>query len=108
MGYRVLISIDAECACERFMQQPFQAFIVDVGTAGEEGLHAMNKVLSDAKLFSLECVGILILSETQADWQDRANAIEGATVLLRPVTMKQITTVLRERLPSEDEHPDEV
>ncbi len=107
MGYRVLISIDAERACERFMKQPFHAFIVDAGTAGEEGLQAMNRVMGESKLQSLACTGILILSEEQADLQKKANSIDGATIMVRPVTMKQITNVLREQLPFEMEEEQE-
>ena len=105
MGYRVLISIDAQRACERYMQQPFDGFIVDVGTAGEDGLFAMNKVMGEAGLQSMPVVGILILSENQSELQHQAGEIHGATVLVRPVTMKQIATVLRERLPIEAPQP---
>jgi serine/threonine protein kinase len=107
MGYRVLISIDANRACERYAQQPFQAFIVDGGTTGEDGLYAMSKVMSEAGLQSLPCVGILILSEEQVDWAGRAGEIPNTTVLIRPVTMKQITTVLREKLPIASDEEEE-
>ncbi len=101
MGYRVLISIDADRACERYMRQPFQAFIVDCGTAGEDGLNAMTKVIGEAGLQSLSCFGILILNEDQTNWLPRAKEIPHSEVLVRPVTMKQITTLLRDHLPVE-------
>jgi len=108
MGYRVLISIDATRASERYMQQPFQAFVVDVGTAGEDGLHAMNKVMGEAGLQSLPCVGILIFNEEQEDLFKRAESIRDTVRLMRPVNMKQITNVLRERIPIEmDKSEDE-
>jgi len=103
MGYRVLISIDANRASERYMQQPYQAFIVDIGTAGEDGVNAMNKVIGEAGLQSLPCVGILIFNEDQGDLAQRAESIQNTTLLMRPVNMKQITNVLREHLPVEAE-----
>ncbi|MCE9534535.1 MAG: protein kinase [Planctomycetes bacterium] len=100
MGYRVLISIDANRAYERFVQQPYQALIIDAGTAGEDGLAAMERVLGENKMRTAKCSGILILSEEQATWRDRAvERLPGATILVRPVTMKQITEVLRREVP---------
>ena len=101
MGYRVLISIDATLASQRYQQQPFHALIVDVGTAGQEGLEAAERIMRNASLQSLECAAILILSEEQSSWQKKASKIPGAEVLVRPVTMKQITDLLREHVPVE-------
>ncbi len=99
MGYRVLISIDAARAVQRFQQQPFHVLIVDAGTAGEDGVDAFKQVLWEADKQRLNCGGILILSETQADWCDRLKDNANARVLVRPVTMKQITKILREIAP---------
>lgn len=104
MGYRVLISIDVNRACERYIQQPFQGFIVDVGTTGDDGLHAMNKVLGEAGLKSVPCVGILIFNEDQGALLKQASEIR-ATSLMRPLNMKQITNVLREKLPVANDEP---
>lgn len=101
LGYRVLITIDASRAVQRYSQQPFHAFIVDAGTAGEDGIAAMEKVMYDASLHSFQCTGILILSEEQADWQERAAKIANTTVLIRPVTIKQLADILRESVPIE-------
>ena len=94
MGYRVLISVDTERALQRYLQQPFHAFIVDAGTAGEEGLEAMGRVMREADMQSLRCNGIVILSEDQASWRERAVKIPNAKVVVRPATMKQITDLL--------------
>jgi serine/threonine protein kinase len=102
MGYRVLISIDATRALQRYVQQPYHALIIDVGTAGEEGLEAMEKVMRESTLQSLKCAGFVILSEDQADWQWKAEQIPNTTVRVRPVTMKQMTELLEERVPFED------
>ncbi len=99
LGYRVLISIDAARAAQRYGQQPFHAMIIDCGTAGEEGIDAMEKVQREAGMQGLNCAGILILSEEQADWKYKAERITGTTVLVRPVTMGQITSLLLENVP---------
>jgi eukaryotic-like serine/threonine-protein kinase len=96
LGYRVLISIDAGRAAQRYSQQPFHALIIDCGTAGEDGLNAMEKVQREANMLGLNCAGILILSEDQADWKYRAERIAATKVLVRPVTMSQITGMLKE------------
>jgi serine/threonine protein kinase len=103
IGYRVLISIDATRALQRYVQQPYHALIIDVGTAGEEGLDAMERVMREAALQSLKCSGFVILSEDQADWEPKAALIPNTTALVRPVTMKQIVELLRERAPVDDE-----
>lgn len=103
LGYRVLISIDASRAAQRYAQQPFHAFIVDCGTAGEDGLEAMERIQREAGLKGLNCAGILILSEEQANWRAKAEELSGTTVLVRPVTMGQITNLLLENVPVEEE-----
>lgn len=102
MGYRVLISIDATRAVMRYSTQPFHAMIVDAGTAGEEGLDALERVMRDSSLASMACTGILILSEDQTEWMKRGAKIANTTVLVRPVTMKQITELLRAQVPLEE------
>ena len=75
-------------------------WLTEAGTQRRASLHVVE---GEAGLQSMPVVGILILSENQADLQHQAGEIQGATVLVRPVTMKQIATVLRERLPVEVE-----
>lgn len=99
LGYRVLISIDAGRAALRYSQQPFHALIIDCGTAGEDGLDAMEKVQREAGQQGLNCTGIIILSEEQADWQFKAEKLAGTKVLIRPVNMGQITSLLLESVP---------
>jgi serine/threonine protein kinase len=99
LGYRVLISIDSSRAAQRYAQQPYHALIIDCGTAGEEGLDAMEKVQREATMQGLNCTGIIILSEEQADWQYKAEKVAGTKVLVRPVTMGQITGLLLENVP---------
>lgn len=93
-GFRVLISIDAERALQRFRQQPFHALIVDIGTAGEEGLEAFCRVMREADKMNLKCSGILIFNEDQEDLLAKAPAYENVTTIVRPVTLKHIYQAL--------------
>jgi serine/threonine protein kinase len=108
LGYRVLISIDAERAAQRYTQQPFHAIVVDVGTAGEEGIEAVEKVMRESGIQSFHCLAILILNDDQEYLRERADMINGAHVLVRPgVTIRHVTDLLHEYLPVEVEEPAE-
>jgi CheY-like chemotaxis protein len=98
-GYRVLLSINAPQAQTRFQQQPYDALIVDCGTAGFEGLDVYNNIMQNADLKRLECSGILILNEDQADWAEKVVEVPKSAMLIRPVTMRQITEKLEEFVP---------
>ena len=101
LGFRVLISIDGSRAIQRFKQEPYQALILDVGTTGREGVEQFEKVMNDAELSSGGCLGILLLSEDQAHYRAEVRDRLNVDVLVRPVTMKEITRRLKELLPSE-------
>jgi serine/threonine protein kinase len=98
-GYRVLLSIDPGQAIKRFQQQPYHALIVDAGTVGEDGIDAFNRVLRESDTTGLDIGAVLILSEDQAGWARRATAHRNGTVLVRPVTMKQLIEKLHDLSP---------
>jgi serine/threonine protein kinase len=93
-GFRVLISIDAERATQRFQQQPYQALIVDIGTTGEEGIEAFAKVMREADKLNMKCNGILIFNEDQAHLKEKAPVYPNVTCLVRPVVLKHILEAL--------------
>jgi CheY-like chemotaxis protein len=95
-GFRVLIAADPMRAVERFRQQPFDALIADVGTVGEEALLIFNRVMSEAERQKVPCAGIAMLSEDQANWFGRVDALPTTSVLIRPVTFKQILKKLQD------------
>jgi CheY-like chemotaxis protein/predicted Ser/Thr protein kinase len=100
MGYRVLIAADPTRAIDRFRQQPFDALVLDAGTTGEEGLEVFDRIMIDAQAQHLDCAGILLLNEDQADWKDRVKGGTSVAVLVRPgVTLKTLSRQLRTMVP---------
>jgi serine/threonine protein kinase len=95
-GFRVLIAADPTRAVDRFRQQPFDSLIADVGTVGEDALLIFNRVMNEAARQKLTCVGIAMLSEEQADWARRVDSLPTVSVLIRPVTFKQILKKLQD------------
>ncbi len=86
-GYRVFLAGDPTRALERFRQQPFDAFVVDVGTTGEDGLFVFEKVFRDAKDKGIRVVGLVILNEDQAEWATRLPASSRIAVHVRPAKL---------------------
>lgn len=103
-GYKVLISIDPLQSLKRYQQQPFHAMIVDARTVGYDGVDAFNKVLRESDEMRLDIGAILLLSDEQADWADKASDHENGAVLLGSVTMKQLLETLYALTPT-DEQP---
>ncbi len=99
MGFRVLMSMDATQAIKRFQTQPYHALIIDVGTAGNDGVDAYRRVLKEAEMMNLDMAGVLVLNEDQKAWGNSVIYLEGGRVMIRPVTMKQLSDFLVERLP---------
>ncbi|HZU38721.1 MAG TPA: serine/threonine protein kinase, partial [Gemmataceae bacterium] len=100
-GFRVYIASDPNMALTRYRQQPYSAIIVDTGSVGEEGLHIFDRVLSEAGRLQLDCAGILVLAEDQADWAQRIRANPRVAVMVRPgITFKRLHHKLEELVPA--------
>jgi serine/threonine protein kinase len=102
LGYRVFIAADPVRALDRYRQQPFDALIIDAGTTGEDGLLLFDRVLSEAKRARNFCAGVLILSEFQRDWVEKVQSRGAVSILVRPVTLKQLHHEVTELLAMED------
>jgi eukaryotic-like serine/threonine-protein kinase len=98
LGYRVFIAADPIRALDRYRQQPYDALIVDAGTVGQDGIFLFDRVLGEAKRQGQFCAGILILSEKQRDWVDKIESRQCVSILVRPVTLKQLQQELTELL----------
>ncbi len=90
LGYRVFIAVDPTRALDRYRQQPYSSLILDVGTVGEDGLFIFDRIMNEADRQNRHCAGIAILSEHQKDWQNRITTRPTVSVLVRPVTLKQL------------------
>jgi CheY-like chemotaxis protein len=99
LGYRVLLAGDPARAIARFNQQPFDALVVDVGAAEDEGMVVFKQVLDEAERLGLQCAGIALLAEDQADWARRIVPRPNVAVLVRPVTLRQLSEKLCELVP---------
>lgn len=99
LGFRVLISLDATQAIKRYQQQPFHAMVVDAGTVAQEGVDAYRRVTNEAKQRQLDLGAVLILNEDQAGWETGVKNQQGGTVLIRPVTMKQLSAAVIRHVP---------
>jgi eukaryotic-like serine/threonine-protein kinase len=100
-GFRVFLASDPVRALDRYRQQPYDALIIDAGTTGQDGLLLFDKVMSEAKRHQHFCAGILVLSESQRDWVDQVESRECVSLLVRPVTLKQLQQELAELLAME-------
>ncbi|MGL4420771.1 MAG: protein kinase domain-containing protein [Gemmataceae bacterium] len=96
MGFRVLMSVDPGQALARYKQQPYHAILIDGGTVGQDGYKAFDEVLKEAESMRLELAGILMANEDQAAWKQQWKPRPGGSVMIRPVTMKQIAAFLKE------------
>src|SRR5579871_2122607 len=65
LGFRVLVSIDANRALARFQQQPFNALLLDVGTVGPESLDALENIRRAAVKMHVTLPMIILLSDEQ-------------------------------------------
>ncbi len=98
-GFRVLLSADPHRAVHRYEEQPYHALIVDAGTAGEAGIHAVKKIVKEADDMDLTVAAVVVLEETQADWAEQIPRHPGVAVLIRPgVTLKMLFDKLNEML----------
>jgi eukaryotic-like serine/threonine-protein kinase len=96
LGYRVFIAVDPARALERYRQQPYDAFIADAGTTGEDSCLILDHVMAEAERLGRPAVGIVLLSEEHAPWVKHIRPRDTVAVMVRPVTLKQLYLKLEE------------
>jgi CheY-like chemotaxis protein len=96
MGFRVFVAADPARALDRFQLTPFDALVLDAGTTDEEGRFTFERIMKESERKELHCAGILILSEEQAVWADKVPLHSHMSVLVRPLTLKQLRRKLKE------------
>jgi CheY-like chemotaxis protein len=96
LGYRVLLASDPMRALDRFRTQPFDAFILDAGTVGEDGLPVFERIMKEAARRELRCGGIILFNEDQGRQAERVEPKPNVAILVRPVTIKQLHRKLQE------------
>jgi serine/threonine protein kinase len=96
LGYRVLLAGDPSRALMRYQQQPFDAFVMDAGSAGENALPAFRQIMEEADRQRVACAGLLLLNEDQASWSERIIPNAHTEILVRPITLRQLYTKVNE------------
>ncbi len=103
LGYRVFIASDPALAFDRFRQNPFDGLVVDARTTGEDGMLFFDRIAVEADRQGISLGGVLILSESQADWASRVKQRPGSTILTDPpghyVSMKDLLKAIRTLVP---------
>lgn len=97
-GFRVLISLDAGQALKRYQTQPYHALVIDARTAGQDGIDAFRRVVSEAHALHLDIAAALILGDDQKHWEGTLKSVHGHVFVGSP-TMKQLLAALAEHLP---------
>ena len=100
-GFSVQMSDDADLALKRFREQPYRALILDAGAAGEPSVRTFRKIIEAAHSLQLALAAILILNEDQSDWAALVPPHSGASVMIRPVNLKQLSDTLKDLLAAE-------
>jgi serine/threonine protein kinase len=99
LGFRVLVSIDANRALQRFQQQPFHALVLDVGTVGEESLQAYREIQKEAKKKRSRCAGLILLAEEQAKLGEEIAGYPDTALLIFPLKKGELEQAMEQLLP---------
>jgi CheY-like chemotaxis protein len=102
LGFRVFIAGDPTTALQRFRQQPCDALIMDAGSLEDDEIFDFDKILTAAEKKKHPSTGILVLSEKQAGWKERIPQRPQTAILVRPVTLRQLTKKLSELMPAKN------
>jgi tRNA A-37 threonylcarbamoyl transferase component Bud32 len=99
-GYRVLLASDPARALDRFLQQPYDAVVIDAGGTGEEGLSAFENLRFEARRRNLPLAAVLLLTPEQQPLARRIEASPGSAILFRPLGFKKLVKTLEGLMPA--------
>ncbi len=100
LGYRLLLASHPARALDQYRQQPYDALLVDVGSAGEDGLIVCEQVLAEAERRGRRCAALVVFSQEQAAWRERLPQRPDVAVLVRKFTLQQLTDTLQQLAPA--------
>ena len=84
-GFKVLIAGDPQRAVDRFHQNPFDIFVVNAATTGQDGILAFEKVMRDAQRQNRATGGVLLLLSEQAKSTKPLNELKAVRSASRSV-----------------------
>jgi serine/threonine protein kinase len=99
VGYRVLLAAEPTAALNRYRQKPFDAIILDVGTAGADSLRLFERIMGESRRRNHDCAALLILSQDQEELAKTVPSWATVAVLMRPLNLGQLIKKLRELVP---------
>jgi serine/threonine protein kinase len=99
-GYRVLLTGDPNRALNRFHQDSAAAecVVFNAQQIGRPALEAFNRFAEDPRTDFIPAV--LLLDESQHDWEPKASTADHRIVLPMPITMKKLRMALAELVSS--------
>jgi serine/threonine-protein kinase len=97
-GYRVLVMGDPDRAVQRFFDNPraADAILFTTGTNGRVALEAFNRFGQEISTRDLPAV--LLLDQTQHNWEDQAKVAEHRIVAKMPIKMRELREALLEAM----------
>jgi serine/threonine protein kinase len=112
-GYRVLLAAVPQRAVERFVQHGFDALVLDLATAAEEGLRALRAICGRTRNGGVHCPAFVLVAEDQEELRrtletdpDLAGAV---SVWFLPFKVRDLVAELRAAVPLDvpewDEEP---
>jgi CheY-like chemotaxis protein len=105
IGYRVILTADPRRAVDRYSEQPVDCVIVDCETTAKPGLDGFIETENIAKNRKLAWSGIAMLTPEQNEWSERLTQADNLTILVKPVTMRQLREHVVRMVPTAVERP---
>src|SRR5262249_54931865 len=101
MGLRVLMSVDPGRALQRYRQQYFHLLVVDIATAGEDGLEAYKEVQKEASKQDSNCPGILLMADERDRFRFDIPENGHTQVLTFPLKKGELEAAMAKLLPTD-------
>lgn len=99
LGYRPRVASHPVSALDLYRKQPFDGILINVGTAGQEGLQVSEQLQAEANRQGRTCAAILVLAQDQATWKAQVKQSPHVAVLVRPVKPHDLLNKLKELVP---------
>jgi CheY-like chemotaxis protein len=100
MGFRALITGDAEAAVERYAESDVDAVIFDCDGFGPDSTDFIQSMHQTAQETERPFLCVVLLGPKQRDLSEQIPDGESLVVLVKPIKMKQLQDAITQLLPS--------